>query len=624
MRTWINSIKIQIQRISKMMKNKIKQIPTKPGVYFFKDESGEIIYIGKAKQLRNRVRSYFQQSKHQSAKNISMIKKIANVEWLVVRSEVEALLTEANLIKKHQPHYNVSLKDDKSFPYIRITKEPYPRIFITRNIIRDGSKYFGPYTDVMHLRRSLKAVHKIFPVRSCDYLINDESIAANKVSLCLDYHIKKCKGPCEGMESENDYNEMIKQVIQFLHGRTKETETYIQDQMEKASKEMRFEDAGMYRDQLHAIGRFKDRQRKVSADFEDRDVFALAKEEDSGIAVVVRIRNGRITSREKMSLRNLDETDAIIMKTIVSRFYLETDFVPKDISLPLVPENQDQLVAWLKEKRNGAIHLSVPQKGEKAKEVRLAFQNAKLLLGEWMINRKKRRELVPKMISQLQDDLQMKVPPRRIEAFDISHLGGTNTVASMVCYIDGKPRKGEYRKFKVKTVEGIDDYASMREIVFRRYKRVKEEGTGLPDLILIDGGKGQLSMAVSALRELGLDYLPIIGLAKRLEEVFVPGQSDAQSIHKQSPGLILLRRIRDEAHRFAITYQKQKRTDSVTKSIFHEIPGMGEKRVKKLLSIYQNVEEISGLKPENIQESMSLSKLIAKAIIKKAKDSVSS
>jgi excinuclease ABC subunit C len=392
--------------------------------------------------------------------------------------------------------------------------------------------------------------------------------------------------------------------------------------MEKASKDMRFEDAGMYRDQLHAIGRFKDRQRKVSADFEDRDVFALAKEGDSGIAVVVRIRNGRITSREKVSLRNLDETDAIIMKTIVSRFYLETDFVPKEISLPLAPENQDELVFWLKEKRNGAIHLSVPKKGEKAKEVRLAFQNAKLLLGEWMINRKKRRELVPKMISQLQDDLQMKVPPRRIEAFDISHLGGTNTVASMVCYIDGKPRKGEYRKFKVKTVEGIDDYASMREIVFRRYKRVKEEETGLPDLILIDGGKGQLSMAVSALRELGLDYLPIIGLAKRLEEVFVPGQSDAQSIHKQSPGLILLRRIRDEAHRFAITYQKQKRTDSVTKSIFHELPGMGEKRVQKLLSEYSDVKTIAKLDPNNIKETLGFPDLIAEAIIELAKDFV--
>ncbi|MDP7566334.1 MAG: excinuclease ABC subunit UvrC [Candidatus Marinimicrobia bacterium] len=606
------------------MDNKIKQIPTKPGVYFFKNEDDTIIYIGKAKNLRNRVRSYFQQRKHQSAKNISMIKRITDVEWLVVRSEVEALLTEANLIKKHQPHYNVSLKDDKSFPYIRITKEPYPRVFITRNIIRDGSKYFGPYTDVMHLRRSLKAVHKIFPVRSCDYLINNESIKAKKVSLCLDYHIKKCQGPCEGVVSEKSYADMIKHVIQFLQGRTKETEVFIKNHMELASSEMRFEDAGMYRDQLHAIGRFKDRQRKVTADFEDRDVIALAKEEDYGIAVIVRIRNGRITSREKLSLRNLDESDAKIMETIVSRFYLETDFIPKEVSLPVAPENQDELISWLKEKRNGAIHLSVPKKGEKAKEVRLAFQNAKLLLGEWMINRKKRRELVPKMISQLQDDLQMKVPPRRIEAFDISHLGGTNTVASMVCFMDGKPRKSEYRKFKVKTVDGIDDFASMREVVFRRYKRVKEEGIGLPDLILIDGGKGQLSMAVSALRELGLDYLPIIGLAKRLEEVFVPGQSEAQSIHKQSPGLILLRRIRDEAHRFAITYQKQKRTDSVTKSIFHELPGMGEKRVQKLLSEYKSIKKISELKPEQIQNALGFPDLIAQSIIELAKDSVSS
>ncbi|SVA73600.1 uncharacterized protein METZ01_LOCUS126454, partial [marine metagenome] len=554
--------------MTSIKQNQIKQIPTKPGVYFFKDLDNEIIYIGKAKNLRNRVRSYFQKSKHQSAKNISLIKRISNVEWLVVRSEVEALLTEANLIKQHQPHYNVSLKDDKSFPYIRITKEPYPRVFITREVVRDGSKYFGPYTDVYHLRRSLKAVHKIFPVRSCDYFINDESIAAEKVSLCLDYHIKKCQGPCEGMVPESDYNEMIKQVIQFLQGRTKETEKYIQNQMEKASSEMRFEDAGMYRDQLHAIGQFKDRQRKVAADFEDRDVFAFAKEEDYAIAVIVRIRNGRITSREKISLRKLDELDAVTLETIITRFYLESDFIPKEISLPLEPDNQDQLNIWLKEKRNGAVQLSVPQRGEKAKEVRLAYQNAKLLLGEWMLNRKKRRELVPKMINQLQDDLQLKVPPRKIEAFDISHLGGTNTVASMVCFTDGKPKKSAYRKFKVKTVEGIDDFASMREIVHRRYKRVKEEGIGLPDLILIDGGKGQLSMAVSALRELGLDYLPIVALAKKLEEVFVPGQADAQSIHKQSPGLILLRRIRDEAHRFAITFQKQKRTASISTSVF--------------------------------------------------------
>jgi len=599
--------------------DKVKQVPTKPGVYFFKNETGEIIYIGKAKHLRNRVRSYFQNSKHQSAKNISMIKRIADIEWIVVRTEVEALLTEANLIKKHQPHYNINLRDDKSFPYIRITKEPYPRVFITREIIRDGSKYFGPYTDVRHLRRSLKAVHRIFPVRSCDYFIDDKSIKDKKVSLCLDYHIKKCDGPCEGMVNEKDYNDMIKQVIEFLQGRTKETELYIKNQMQKASTQMRFEDAGIYRDQLHAIGKFKDQQRKVAADFEDRDVFALAKEEDYGVAVIVRIRNGRITSREKISLRNIDDSDEVMMETIITRFYLETDFIPKEISLPNDPNNKDQLITWLKEKRGGAIKLQIPQKGERAKEVRLAFQNAKLLLGEWLINRKKRMELVPKMINQLQEDLHMKVPPRKIEAFDISHLGGTNTVASMVCFVDGKPRKSLYRKFKVKTVDGIDDFASMREIVQRRYKRVKKEGISLPDLILIDGGKGQLSMAVSALRELGLDYLPIIGLAKRLEEVFIPGSSDAQSIHKQSPGLILLRRIRDEAHRFAITFQKQQRTKTISKSIFHDIKGMGDKRVKKLLSTYKDTRTISKLKSSKLQKDLGINESLAKSVIHMAK-----
>ena len=597
---------------------KIKQVPTKPGVYFFKDNSGDIIYIGKAKHLRNRVRSYFQKSKYQTPKNISMVKRINDIEWLVVGNEVEALLTEANLIKQHQPHYNVNLKDDKSFPYIRITKEPYPRVFITREIVRDGSKYFGPYTDVYHLRQSLKAVHKIFPVRSCDYFIDDDSISAKKVSVCLDYHIKKCQGPCEGKVSEKEYNAMITQVVGFVQGRTKDTESYINDQMLKASNQMRYEDAGMYRNQIDAINNFNSRQRKVASDFEDRDVVALAKEEDFGIAVIVRIRNGRITSREKLSLRNLDD-DSKLMETILTRFYLETDFIPKEISVATKPNNIDQLIDWLKDKRNGSINLKVPERGEKAKELRLAYQNAKLLLGEWLINRKKRRELIPKMVNQLQEDLQLKVPPRRIEAFDISHLGGTNTVAAMVCFIDGKSKKTEYRKFKLKTVKGIDDFASMREIVYRRYKRVKKEGTGLPDLILIDGGKGQLSMAVSALRELGLDYLPIIGLAKKLEEVFVPGNSDPQSIHKQSSGLILLRRIRDEAHRFAINFQRQKRKDSISKSVFHDIPGMGDKRVNLLLKTYKNMKIIAALKPNEIHESLGISTKISKKIISTAK-----
>ena len=572
---------------------KIKNIPTKPGVYQFKNDLNEIIYIGKAKNLRTRVRSYFQKNKYQTPKNQSMIKRIIDLDWIVVATEVEALLTEANLVKEYKPHYNINLKDDKSFPYIRVTKEPYPRIFITRDIVKDGSRYFGPYTDVNLLRRSLKAVHRIFPVRSCDYYLDQEVIQGGKVDLCLDYHIKKCEGPCQNLVSKKVYSEMIKRVVQFLHGKTKETEDYLTKQMNVAADETRYEDAGMYRDQLAAVRSFKVKQRKVAADFDNRDVLAMVKQDNMCITVIVRIRNGRIHSREKISINIGDESNADIFESVITQFYLYSDFIPKTINVSENPTNKKQLLIWLTEKRSGPVYIQVPKRGEKAREIRLATQNAKLLLGEWIINRKKRRELTPKMVQQLQEDLQLKIPPRRIEAFDISHLGGTNTVASMVCYIDGKARKSEYRKYKIKTLDGIDDFAAIREVVFRRYRRLKNEQATLPDLILIDGGKGQLSMAISALRELGLNYLTVIGLAKRLEEVFVPGNADAQSIPKQSSGLILLRKIRDEAHRFAITFQKQKRNKQVRTSIFDSIDGMGPKRIQSLFTVFQDIESIA-------------------------------
>jgi excinuclease ABC subunit C len=597
------------------LKETLASVPTKPGVYQFKNKDDEIIYIGKAKNLRSRVRSYFQKNKYQTPKNQSMIKRIENVEWIVVRSNVEALLTEANMIKEVQPKYNIDLKDDKSFPFIRISDEPYPQVLLTRKIEKDGSKYFGPYTDVKNLRYSLKALHKIFPVRSCSYYMDDDSVAAKKVKVCLDYHIKKCEGPCEGFVNRDHYNAMIERVIKFLQGRTKETEEYVRRQMEIAAADLRYEDAAMYRDQLNAVRRFKERQRKVTADFDDRDIFALARQDDIGVMTILRVRNGRIFGREKVSLQNLDENEATVFASVISRFYMDTDFLPKEITVSVLPEGQDELEEWLSDKKGSKVIIRQPQRGEKAKEVRMSYQNAKLLLGEWLINRKKRRELVPKMVNQLQEDLQLKAPPRRIEAFDISHLGGTNTVASMVCFVDGKARKSEYRKFKVKTVEGIDDFAAMREVVHRRYLRVKKEQGSLPDLILIDGGKGQLSMAVSALRELGLDYVPIVGLAKRLEEVFVPGISDPQSIHKQSPGLILLRRLRDEAHRFAITFQRSKRKDSLT-SLFNDIDGMGPKRVQKLLQSFDSTETIAKSTQKDISTKTGIPEKLAEEIIK--------
>lgn len=605
------------------IKDTVKNIPKDPGVYFFKNNKNVIIYIGKAKNIRNRVRTYFQKNKYQSPKNISMIKRIVDVEWIVVRNEVEALLTEANLIKKHQPFYNVNLKDDKSFPFIRITNEPYPRVFITREIVRDGSKYFGPYTDVIYLRRTLKAIRRIFPVRSCDFFIDQNVIQEKKISLCLDYHIKKCEGPCEGLVSSHKYNEMIDSIISFLHGKTKKSEDYINNQMKLAAKELRYEDAGIFRDQLHAMREFMDKQIKINADFDDRDIIGFSKQNDFGIVVIVRIRNGRIASREKLSLNNLDNNDSAVIRTVITQFYLDTDYIPSEICSQYKPDSIDELSKWLKEKKGKNVKIIVPQKGEKAKQVRLAHQNAKLLLGEWILNKKKRKDLIPKMIKQLQDDLQLKGAPRKIECFDISHLGGTNTVASMVSFFDGKPKKTEYRKYNIKTVSGIDDFASIREVVLRRYKRLKNEDKGFPDLVVVDGGKGQLSMAVSALRELGLDYIPTISLAKKLEQVFVPGQSNAQTIHKQSPGLILLRQIRDEAHRFAIEFQRGKRKKSITKSAFLSVKGVGIKKSQFLLSEYKDMSTIAGLEIDKLVNELKVPASSAKEIIQIAKKIIS-
>ena len=604
--------------MNETIQEKLKQIPTHTGVYQFFNSDGKIIYIGKAKNLRNRVRSYFQSKKHQMAKTISLVKNIDNLDWIVVRNEVEALMTEANLIKAHRPRYNIDLKDDKAYPFIRITKEPYPQVLLTRKIVKDGSKYYGPFTDVGRLRMTLKALHKVFPIRSCSYYLDDKVVAEKKVKLCLDYHINKCEGPCEGLVSQDHYQEMVDRIEDFMKGKTKRTEAHITVLMKEASSNQKYEEAAMYRDQLEAMRSFKERQSHVATDFEERDVVALAREDNLGVAVIIRIRNGRIFSREKLSLQGLDENDGATLQTVISRFYMDSDFVPKEISLQLNPSDEKDLIQWLKEKRKGAVHFLYPQKGEKAKELRVTMQNAKLLLGEWIINREKRKEQVPKMLGQLQEDLNLDVPPKRIEAFDISHLGGTNTVASLVCFIDAKPRKTDYRKFNVKTVSGIDDFAAMREVVYRRYKRVKEEEKPFPDLILIDGGKGQLSMAVSALRELGLDYIPVIGLAKRLEEVFVPGNPEAQSIHKQSPGLILLRRIRDEAHRFAITFQRQKRNKDMVLSVFSQIPGMGKKRLEKLLQIFDGPEAIAKLTPEVINGETGIPLKIGKEIVKVA------
>ncbi len=601
------------------IENKLKHVPIDPGVYQFFNDKKEIIYIGKAKNLRNRVRSYFRSKKGMSSKNITMLKHIKYFEWIVVRNEVEALLTEANLIKNHKPKYNIDLRDDKSYPFIKITKEPYPQVLITRKIDKDGSKYYGPFTDVHRLRIIMNLLTKIFPIRSCTYQINESVIKEKKISLCLDYHIHKCEGPCEGLVTEKHYAEMVSRIESFIKGRTQKTIDHLRNLMMKASEEEKYEMAGIYRDQLGVIKIFQEKQKLISSNFADRDIIAFAKNNPIGIAVILRIRNGRILSREKISINNLDYSDKKNIATIITRFYLNSVLIPQEIFLQIKPLNEMDLITWLTDKANRKVKFVYPKIGDKAKEVRITYQNAKLLLGEWILKRQKRRNVVPRTIEKLRSDLNLVIPPKRIEAFDVSHLGGKDIVGSMVCFVNTKPKKSEYRKFKIKSVDDNNDFASIQEIVFRRYNRAIKESSPLPNLILIDGGKGQLSAAGSSLKKLSLEHIPIIGLAKRLEEVYVPGLKDPQSIEKQSPGLILLRKIRDEAHRFAITFQKKKRDANLVLSPFEKIKGMGKKRVNILLGTFENIKTISQLTSEVLNGETGIPLKISDEIILMAK-----
>ena len=601
------------------IKDKIPSVPTSPGIYFFKNKKEQIIYIGKAKSLRNRVRSYFSGTDKKDAKTQVMVRHITDIDWLVVRSETEALLTEANLIKEHKPRYNVFLKDDKTFPYIKITNESYPRIEIMRmkNLKKDRHTYFGPYTDTYYLREVLSSIHKIFPLRTCSFDINEQSIKGNKHSVCLDYHIKRCEGPCEGLVSEKNYAQMIAKIKLFLRGRSGDVRFGIEERMKQASEETRYEDAARFRDQLSAIDKFTSRQKKLSHDFMDRDLICISSEGRSAVCILIRIRNGHLVGRNRFVINIADESDHKgNMQSFILQHYSSSMDYPKEILLDVDVEDKEALESWLSESKKAALKILNPQRGEKRELVEMCRKNADLHLKEIVAKKIKRKEVVSKTVESLQSDLDMQAPPRRIEAFDNSNIQGKHAVAGMVCFIDGKPRKGEYRKFNIKTVKGIDDFATMREVVNRKYKRALDEGSSLPDLILIDGGKGQLSAAKSALDSLGLGYIPVIGLAKKLEEVFKPGISDAQSIPKASPGLFLLRKIRDEVHRFAITFHRSKRGKQMTSSIFDEVKGMGKVKIKKLWSEFESLKQIKNSSPQKLMSVLRISESIAKEIIK--------
>jgi excinuclease ABC subunit C len=582
---------------------KLEGLPTGPGVYQHKDADGKVLYVGKAKSLRGRVRQYFQKSRRLDARMEAMLAKATDLEIIVTDSEVEALILEANLIKKLKPRYNVNLKDDKSYPYIVITNEPFPRVFVTRQVRRDGARYFGPYTDVKNVRAALKSVRDIFMIRSCNYLIDEESIRRRKIKVCLDYHIKKCEGPCEGLVSMDRYRSMINQVAQVLEGKTGKLIRDLERDMVALADQMRFEDAALLRDRMKGLKAYSERQKAVSMDLIDRDVLAFAQEGNDACGVVFRIRDGKMIGRHHYYMANVEyRTDGEILEPLIQQHYLGQEYIPAEILLSAGVENAEAIGRWLTGRRGEAVHLLRADNDEDQKLVKLSQANARFLLDEFKLQKMKRADYVPHGIRSLQKELRLDKPPRRMECFDISNIQGADTVASMVVFVDGRPKKAEYRKFRIRSTGGPDDFASMREVVKRRYERALAEGLELPDLVVIDGGKGQLSSAVEVLQALGLADQPVIGLAKRLEEVFVPGKSDPEMIPKASTSLRLLQQIRDEAHRFAIAYHRTLRAKRTLQTELDLIEGIGKKRAKELLEAFGSVQGVKFATEEQLAE----------------------
>ncbi len=580
--------------ISELIRQKLADMPVNPGVYQYLNKNGKIIYVGKAKNLRNRVRSYFHKARPVDAKTKVLVKKIHDIEVIVTDSEAEALILEDNLIKKYKPRYNIMLKDDKSYPFIRVTNEPYPRIFATRKIVKDGSMYFGPYTEVKNMKQLLRTVRTMFRIRSCNLNIDEESIKNKKHKVCLDYHIDKCDGPCEGLISYIKYNRNVKQAIEIINGKTKGLEKQLEEEMNRLSEEMKFEEAAVIRNRYLYLKEYTSRQKVVSTDLIDRDVFGLARIDNAACSLVFKIRDGKLIGKRHFIIPKAEGlADEKIIQTTIEKWYLESEFIPREIHLPVMPEQDDFIKDWLIEKRGGSVDISVPKIGDKKKFVNMAATNAEFLLREYFLALAKREQTVTRPVQALQRDLKLAKPPVRIECFDNSHIQGSELVSSLVVFENGRPKKSDYRKFKIKTVGKNDDFAAMREAVGRRYSKLLEEKADLPDLIIIDGGKGQLSGAYRVLKDLGIENnVTIIGLAKRLEEVFFPGIKDSLLLPKTSSALKLIQQVRDEAHRFAITFHRQLREKRTLKTELTSIKGIGKITANKLLVEFGSVENI--------------------------------
>lgn len=611
------------RKVPDNIKNILDNLPTKPGVYLFEDDSGRVLYVGKAVNLRARVRSYFHKSADLNPKTHHMMAYVAGIDFIVTESELEALILEMNLIKRHRPRYNVRLKDDKRYPYIKVTwQDDFPKVYMTRRMRQDGGRYYGPFTAAWAVHETLHTLRKIFPYLTCDRIITGEDERA-----CLYYHIGLCQAPCIGVVNRAEYRAMIQGLCDFLQGKTEQVLRDLRQDMQKAAGNLEFERAAAIRDKLLAIERVIERQKVVSPELVDQDVIALARDDGQACVQVFFIRNGKLIGREYFMLEGAEGEEARdVMTSFVKQFYDEAASIPPQI---LVQDEIDEALiieSWLRDMRGDKVAIRVPQGGQDHALVEMAAENATetlhALSAQWQVDAEKQVTGV----AELQEALGMDRPPARIECYDISNIQGTAATGSMVVFARGTPRKSDYRRFKIRTVEGADDYAMMQEVLRRRFRRLvarraEEESVPTtradgpraapeadawaiaPDLVIVDGGKGQLNAALEVMQELGVDHIPVIGLAKRKEEIFRPGEPDPVVLPRDSQALFLVQRVRDEAHRFALNYHRRLRRKQGIASILEEVPGIGPRRRQALLRTFGSVE---GVRQASLEELLAV------------------
>jgi len=615
---------------------KLNYLPAQPGVYYFKDGAGKVIYVGKAVSLKNRVRSYFQNGARTAPKVRSLMARAADFEYIVTDNEVEALILEANLIKEHRPRYNVFLKDDKSYPYLKVTlAEEFPRVYVTRRLVPDGSRYFGPYTEVGAVRETLDLLRRLFPFRTCKKKIEAPAAGEDRRAAprpCLNYHIRRCLAPCCGLVDRPTYQTIIQEICLFLEGRQEDLLKQLQARMRRAAEELQFEKAAALRDQIAAIKKVIAGQKIVSVGRGDQDVIAVAQGDALACAAVFCVRGGKLTGRETFSLPNPEGMDAAeLLTAFLKQYYHQAEFVPAEILAAGLAAGEKEVVArWLAQKRGGRVNLQVPARGEKKKMVAMAQENARLALQEAELTRAG-RDTAAMLPARLAEILELPEAPGRLECFDVSNIRGAESVASLTVMENGRLCPEEYRRFKIRTVEGPDDYACLQEAIRRRFLRAQEEQKlisqgrlstregkfyRLPDLLMVDGGKGQLSAAREVLNELGYSHLPVCGLAKKEESIFREGKDEPLRLPGDSPVLHLLQKLRDEAHRFAVTYHRKLRTKRNLSSLLDEIDGIGPGRRRALLKAFPSLAAIREASVEELAQVKGMNRPAAEAVYK--------